>query len=108
MADPDSLRQSQEAPNLSYSSVYFNNSSVKEYSKQNHFEMFFDFKLDFQEDCKYLIKHLSKAVALQPKFQNILPRSVLHTIMNLLLELISIMAILFMIQNVLILNSRIS
>ena len=42
--------------------------------------MLLNFRLDFQEHCKYLLKKVSETVALLRKFQNILPRSALLTI----------------------------
>ena len=42
--------------------------------------MLLDFRLDFQEHWKSLLKKVYKAVALLRKFQNILPRSALLTI----------------------------
>ena len=39
-----------------------------------------DFRLDFQEHWKSLLKKVNKTVALLGKFQNILPRSTLVTI----------------------------
>ena len=42
--------------------------------------MLLDFRLDFQEHWKSLLKKVNKTVALLRKFQNILPRSALLTI----------------------------
>ena len=42
--------------------------------------MLLDFRLDFQEHWKSLLKKVYKAVALLRKFQNILPRSALLAI----------------------------
>ena len=42
--------------------------------------MLLDFKLDFQEHCKSLLKKWNKTIALLHKFQNILPRWALLTI----------------------------
>ena len=42
--------------------------------------MLLDFRLDFQEHWKSLLKKVNKTVALLCKFQNILPRSALLTI----------------------------
>ena len=42
--------------------------------------MLLNFRLDFQEHCKYLLKKVNETVALLRKFQNILPRSALLTI----------------------------
>ena len=42
--------------------------------------MLLDFRLDFQEHWKSLVKKVNKTVALLRKFQNILPRSALLTI----------------------------
>ena len=41
--------------------------------------MFLDFRLDFEENGKSLLKKVNKTVALLNKFQNILPRSALLT-----------------------------
>ena len=59
--------------------------------------MFLDFKLDFQEHCKSLLRNVSNVVALLRKLQNVLPRSALLTIC-VLLGLISFMTIQFMIE----------
>ena len=53
---------------------------MKETCKQKHFGMLLDFRLDFQEHWKSLVKKVNKTVALLRKFQNILPRSALLTI----------------------------
>ena len=53
---------------------------MKETCKQKHLGMLLDFRLDFQEHWKSLVKKVSKTVALLRKFQNILPRSALLTI----------------------------
>ena len=42
--------------------------------------MLLDFRLDFQEHWKYLLKKVNKTVALLRKFQNILSRLALLTI----------------------------
>ena len=42
--------------------------------------MLLDFRLDFQEHWKSLVKKVNKRIALLRKFQNILPRSALLTI----------------------------
>ena len=60
-----------------YPPLYFNDSSVKETCKQKHIGMLLDFKLDFQEHSKSLLKKINKAIAFLHKFQNILPMSVL-------------------------------
>ena len=60
--------------------LYFNDSSMKETCKQKHLGMLLDFRLDFQEHWKSLVKKVNKTVALLGKFQNILPRSALLTI----------------------------
>ena len=53
---------------------------MKETCKQKHLGMLFDFRLDFQEHWKSLVKKVNKTVAVLRKFQNIFPRSVLLTI----------------------------
>ena len=53
---------------------------MKETCYQKHLGILLNFKLDFQEHCKYLLKKVNKVVALLRKFQNILPRSALLTI----------------------------
>ena len=65
-----------------YPQLYFNDRKkpVKETCKQKHLGMLLDFRLDFQEHWKSLVKKVNKTVALLPKFQNILPRSALLTI----------------------------
>ena len=72
--------------------LYFNDSSVKETCTQKHLGMLLDFRFDFQEHWKSLLKKVNKTVALLCKFQNILPRSALLT-KNILLGVISIMVI---------------
>ena len=52
---------------------------MKETSTQKYLGMFLDFRLDFQEHWKSLLKKVNKTVALLNKFQNILPRSALLT-----------------------------
>ena len=42
--------------------------------------MLLDFRLDFQEHWKSLVKKVNKTVSLLRKFQNVLPRSALLTI----------------------------
>ena len=80
------LKQSQEViftqklQKIDYFPLHFNGSSVKETCKQNHLGMLLDFKLDFQEHCKSLLKKVNKTFALLRKFQNILPRSALLAI----------------------------
>ena len=63
-----------------YPPLYFNGSSVKETCKQKHLGMLLDFRLDFQEHWKSLLKKVNKTVPLLRKFQNILPTSALLTI----------------------------
>ena len=46
---------------------------MKETCKQKHLGMLLDFRLDFQEHWKSLVKKVNKTVALLRKFQNILP-----------------------------------
>ena len=53
---------------------------MKETCMQKHLGILFDFRLDFQEHWKSLLKKVNKTVALLRKFQNILPRSALLTI----------------------------
>ena len=53
---------------------------MKETCTQKHLGMLLDFRLDFQEHWKSLLKKVNKTVALLRKFQNILPRSALLTI----------------------------
>ena len=54
---------------------------MKETFKQKHLGIVLDFRLDFQELWKSLLKKVKKeTVALLRKFQNILPRSALLTI----------------------------
>ena len=60
--------------------LYFNDSSVRETCTQKHLGILLDFRLDFQEHWKSLLKRVNKTVALLRKFQNILPRSALLTI----------------------------
>ena len=57
-----------------------NESFVEETCIQKHLGMLLDFRLDFQEHWKSLLKKVNKTVALLRKFQNILPRSTLLTI----------------------------
>ena len=47
---------------------------------KKHLGMLLDFRLDFQEHWKSLLKKVHKTVSLLCKFQNILPRSALLTI----------------------------
>ena len=63
-----------------YHTLYFNDSSVKETCKQKHLGMILDFRLDFQEHWKSLLKKVNKTVAHLRKFQNIFPRLALLTI----------------------------
>ena len=75
-------------------SLSFNDRFVKEICKQKHLGMLLDFRLDFQEHWKFLLKKVNKTVAFLCKFQNILPRPVLLTIyLVFVLGLFSIMAI---------------
>ena len=60
--------------------LYFNDSSVKETCMEKHLGMLLDFRLDFQEHWKSLLKKVNKTVVLLCKFQNILLRSALLTI----------------------------
>ena len=53
---------------------------MKETCKQKHLGMLLDFRLDFQEHWKSLVKKVNKTVALLRKFQNILLRSASLTI----------------------------
>ena len=76
-----------------YPTLYFNDSSVKETCRQKHLGMLLDFRLDFQEHWKSLLKKVNKTVALLRKFQNILLRSALLLFTNILLKLILIMVI---------------
>ena len=80
-------------PHPSPSPLYFNDSSVKETCTQKHLGMLLDFRLDFQEHWKSLLKKVNKTVALLRKFQNILLRSALLLFTNILLKLILIMVI---------------
>ena len=63
-----------------YYTLYFNDSSVKETCKQKHLGMILDFRLDFQEHWKSLLKKVNKTVACLRKFQNIFPRLAFLTI----------------------------
>ena len=84
--NPDPSKQAQEViftrklQKKDYPPLYFNDSSVKETCKQKHLGMLLDFRLDFQEHWKSLVKKVNKTVALSRKFQNILPRTALLTI----------------------------
>ena len=53
---------------------------MKETCTQKHLGMFLDFRLDFQEHWKSLLKKVNKTYINVRKFQNILPRSALLTI----------------------------
>ena len=53
---------------------------MKESCKEKHLGMLLDFRLDFQEHWKSLLKNVKKTFALLYKFQNISPRSALLTI----------------------------
>ena len=83
---PEPSKQAQEVifthkfQKKDYPPLYFNDSSVKETCIQKHLGMLLDFRLDFQEHWKSLLKKVNKTVALLCKFQNILPRSALLTI----------------------------
>ena len=84
--NPEPSKQAQEViftrklQKKDYPPLYFNDSSVKETCTQKHLGMLLDFRLDFQEHWKSLLKKVNKTVALLRKFQNILPRSTLLTI----------------------------
>ena len=84
--NPELSKQAQEViftrklQKKDYPLLYFNGSSVKETCTQKHFGMLLDFRLDFQENWKSLLKKVNKIVALLRKFQNIFPRSALLTI----------------------------
>ena len=84
--NPEPSKQAQEVifaqklQKKDYPPLYFNDSSAKETCKQKYLGMLLDFRLDFQEHWKYLVKKVNKTVALLRKFQNILPRSALLTI----------------------------
>ena len=83
---PEPSKQAQEVifthklQKKDYPPLYFNDSSVKETCIQKHLGMLLDFRLDFQEHWKSLLKKVNKTVALLCKFQNILLRSALLTI----------------------------
>ena len=53
---------------------------MKETCTQKHLGILLDFRLDFQEHWKSILKNVNKTVALLRKFQNILLRSTLLTI----------------------------
>ena len=57
--------------------LYFDDTSVRDTRKQRHLWMLLDFRWDFQEHWKSLLKKVNKKVALLRKFQNIVPRSAL-------------------------------
>ena len=84
--NPEPSKQAQELmftrkpQKKDYPLLYFNDSSVKKTCTQKHLRMLLDFRLDFQEHWKSLLKKVNKTVALLRKFQNILPRSALLTI----------------------------
>ena len=84
--NPEPSKQAQEViltrmlQKKDYPPLYFNDTSVKETCKQNHLGMLLDFRLDFQEHWKSLVKKVNKTIALLRKLQNILPRSALLTI----------------------------
>ena len=84
--NPEPSKQAQEVifmqkfQKKDYPPLYFNDSSVKETCKQKHLGMLLDFRLDFQEHWKSLVKKVHETVALLRKFQNILLRSALLTI----------------------------
>ena len=83
--NPEPSKQAQEViftrklQKKDYPPLYFNDSSVKETCTQKHLGMLLDFRLDFQEHWKSLLKKVNKTVTLLRKFQNILPRSALLT-----------------------------
>ena len=52
---------------------------MKETCTQKHLGMLLDFRLDFQEHWKSLLKKVHKTVAILRKFQNVLPGPVLLT-----------------------------
>lgn len=62
--------------------IIFNDSSAKE-------KVYF--QLDFQKIFQISTKKVNKSVAILRKFHNVLPRSILLSIYNILLELILIM-----------------
>ena len=84
--NPEPSKQAQEViftrklQKKDYPPLYFNDSSVKKTCTQKHLGMLLNFRLDFQEHWKSLLKKVNKTVALLRKFQNILPRSALLTI----------------------------
>ena len=84
--NPEPSKQAQEViftrklQKKDYPPLYLNGSSVKETCRQKYLGMLLDFRLDFQEHWKSLVKKVNKTVALLRKFQNIFPRSALPTI----------------------------
>lgn len=110
--DPNSSKQAQEViftwkfQKLNYPALYFNNASVNEYSKQKHLEMFQDFKLHFQEHCKYLLKKQIKQLLFYENSKIFFLDQYCIPFINLLLELSLIMAILFVINILIILFSK--
>ena len=54
--------------------LYFTGNFMKETCKQRHLGIFLDFRLDFQEHWKSLLKKVNKTGAALRKFQNIFPR----------------------------------
>ena len=83
--NPEPSKQAQEViftrklQKKDYPPLYFNDSSVKETCTQKHLGMLLDFRLDFQEHWKSLLKKVHKTVAILRKFQNVLPGPVLLT-----------------------------
>ena len=79
--NPEPSKQAQEViftrklQKKDYPLLYFNDSSVKDTCTQKHLGMLLDFRLDFQEHWKSLLKKVNKTVALLRKFQNIFLRS---------------------------------
>ena len=76
--NPESSKQVQEViftrklQKIHYPSLFFNDSSVRLTCEKKQVAMLLDFKLDFQEYCKSLLKKVHKIVALLRKFRNIL------------------------------------
>ena len=79
--NPEFSKQAQEVifmrklQKKDYPPLYFNDSSVKETCTRKHLGMLLDFRLDFQEHWKSLLKKVNKTVALLRKFQNIHPNT---------------------------------
>ena len=84
--NPETSKQAQEViftrkrQKKDYSPLYFNDSFVKETCTQQYLGMLLDFRLDFKEHWKSLLKKAKKTVSLLRKFQTILPRPTLLTI----------------------------